>query len=638
MCGIFGVLNVTGGPPVDKEEGIRCTDSLHHRGPDDSGCYATPEVFLGHRRLSIIDLETGHQPIFNEDGSRCIVFNGEVFNYMEIRRELADLGHHFTTRSDSEVVLHAWEAWGADCLDRFRGMFSFAIWDEKRKQLFIARDRLGIKPLFIARRGHRLCFASEMKALLPMAGFSPRIDTDALAAYFTLSYIPAPLTIFSDIRKLPAGHYLLVKDGTVGIRQYWDVHFRPDYGRSEQQTIDGFLQRFEESVRLRLISDVPVGGFLSGGVDSGAVVATMSRLGGEPVRTFCMGFGGDIGGYLDERDLARRIAERHGAVHKEFEVIPEVGGILGGIVGAFDEPFADHSTIPTWYLCQMARRDVKVALSGLGGDEAFGGYERYLGFKISAAYNRLPWAVREKVVRRLVDLLPERADGHYTVNHLKRFVRSASEEGGERYFGFLSRFNGGRYAGLFADAGRFGASLDSCRTLVLDRFNAANADDPLDKVFYCDIKTYLPEDVLACTDRISMRHSLEVRVPFVDHQLLEFCATIPHRMKVRLRQKKYLLRRAVRHLLPEEVFHRRKQGFVGPLARWLQSDLQAYVREMLSEKHLSRHGLFNPRVVQSILDDHAGRIENNDKLIWSLVVFQSWYATYIEGQTPGGGN
>jgi asparagine synthase (glutamine-hydrolysing) len=636
MCGIFGILNLDGGRPVDEREGIACTDSLRHRGPDDSGFFSTPEIFLGHRRLSIIDLHTGRQPIFNDDGSRCIVYNGEIFNYREIRQELLALGYRFATSSDTEVVLHAHAAWGTACVDRFRGMFAFAIWDQKTKTLFLARDRLGVKPLFIARCDGRLYFASEMKAILRADGFPRRIDMDALGAYFSLSYIPAPLTVFQDIRKLPAGHLLLARDRKITVRPYWDIHFLPNRRRSEEQTIEQFLHLFEESVRLRLVSDVPLGGFLSGGVDSGAVVATMSRLGTEPVRTFCMGFGGNVGGYLDERGLARQIASRYRTQHKEFEVVPAVSGILDEIVGAFDEPFADHSTIPTWYLCRNARKDVKVALSGLGGDEAFGGYERYLGFRLSNIYNRLPLSVREDFLRPMVEALPERADGHYTINHLKRFVRCASQGEGERYYGFLSRLNGGRYANLFTDT-RFGSSLDASRDLILNHFNAENAEDPMDKVFYTDIKTYLPEDVLACTDRISMRHSLEVRVPFIDHRLLEFCATIPHQMKVRLRQKKYLLRQAVRPLLPAGIFGHRKQGFVGPLGRWLQTDLQAYVRTMLEKKNLERHGLFDPKVVGDILDDHAGRVENNDKLIWSMVVFQSWFNTYVDGQMPGGG-
>ncbi len=633
MCGIFGVLDVTGELDRGKFGLPNQTEALKHRGPDDWGCYLDSRVFLGHRRLSIIDLSTGKQPICNEDETVWVVFNGEIYNFQELRDELAAAGHVFRTNTDTEVIIHGYEQWGNRCVERFRGMFAFAVWDLKRRTLFVVRDRMGIKPLFYAVVDGVFYFASEMKAILQYAHFPRSMDRDGLASYFLLSYIPAPLTIYKDIKKLQPGHFLEVKDGTVKESPYWDLYFQPDYAHDEKYFIEGFLEIFAEAVKLRLISDVPLGAFLSGGVDSGTVVAMMSRFSTEPVRTFTIGFGGQVGGYLDERSYARQVAERYHTRHREKEVSPNFQGIIEDITRSFDEPFADDSTVPSFYLCQETRREVTVALSGLGGDELFGGYERYLGFKLSTLYNRLPWFVREKLVRELVEKIPERADGHYTVNHLKRFVRSASLPEGSRYFGFLSMLSKSGGDGLFADPAAFAGGMERCKDRVLGYFQAPNASEPMDRVFYCDIKTYVPEDILACTDRISMRHALEVRVPFLDHKLMEFCATIPHRMKISLRDKKVLLKKAVRNLLPAGVLEHRKQGFVGPMSIWLQTDLKPFVLDRLKESNLNKHGLFNARSVRRILDDHFNRRELNDKLIWSLVMFQTWYDLYIDSRS-----
>lgn len=633
MCGIFGVV----GEGIDQAFLERATTTLAHRGPDDAGYYQDRYIGLGQRRLSIIDLSGGKQPIFNEDRTRMVICNGEVFNHVALRDQLIGRGHCFATGSDSETILHAYEEWGEACVERLRGMFAFAIWDSKERTLFVGRDRLGIKPLFYSHRGGRFCFASEMKAILADPAFPRVIDEQALAAYFSLSYIPGELTIYQDIRKLLPGHTLTVKDGEVRIRKYWDLHPAPDRGKSEQYFIDGCMALLTEAVDIRLMSEVPLGAFLSGGIDSSTVVALMSMVSEQPVNTFCMGFGGDVGGYLDERVYARQVVERYRTNHREYEVQPEAEGLVETIVRAFDEPFADDSAIPSYFVCKLARENVTVALSGLGGDEVFTGYERHLGFALSSRYGRLPSALRESLIRPLVERLPERADGHYTINHMKRFVRGASLPPAERYFGFLSKLNPSVRGSFFNDGKRFDGHLQACQDLMLAHFRSSNvegAPDSLDRALYCDLKTYLPEDILAVTDRMSMHHALEVRVPFLDHVFLEFCATIPPEMKLKGLRKKHLLKTAVKKYLPPEVISHRKQGFVGPMTRWLKNELKPLVLETLAEKNLRKHDLLNPGTVRRVLDEHFSGREIHDTLIWSMVIFQTWYNLYMEKGGP----
>ena len=632
MCGIFGILSLTGALDHEKFKVPNDTRILGHRGPDDSGYFLDNRVYLAHRRLSIIDLSSGGQPVYNEDRTKCVIFNGEIFNFQEIREELEGRGHIFATHSDTETIIHAYEEFGTTCVERFRGMFAFAIWDSRTKVLFLARDRLGIKPLFYAFHGNVFYFASEMKAILQYREIPRDIDFDGLASYFTLSYIPNPLTIFKQIKKLAPGHTMTVNESGARIQQYWDLYFAPDYSKGRGYFSEGLMNLLEESVKLRMISDVPLGAFLSGGIDSGAIVAAMAKASTQPVRTFCIGFGGNVGGYLDEREYAQEVAHRYDTIHNEYEVTPNFHGLIDDIVRSFDEPFGDSSTVPTYYVCQAAREEVTVALSGLGGDEVFGGYERYLGFEYSLIYHRLPSFLREKVIRALVDKLPERADGHYTVNHLKRFVRSGSLPQDSRYFGFLTMLGKSRKETLFAEPDKLRENLQQCEESVLRHFNAANAEEPLDKVFYCDIKTYLPEDILACTDRMSMRHSLEVRVPFLDHKFMEFCATIPHGMKIRFGDKKHIFKQALGPTLPKSVLNHRKQGFIGPMTRWLQTDLKNQVLDILSERNLAKHGLFSGGAVKNIVEEHFNRVEINDKLIWSLLMFQTWYNSYIDNE------
>jgi len=629
MCGIFGIAS----SKLKPLSLSKTTDTLSHRGPDDYGFYNDDSVALGHRRLSIIDVDGGHQPIFNEDRTKCIIFNGEIYNFLQLRDQLLKNGHCFSTKSDTETVLHAYEEWGEDCVNHFRGMFAFAVWNAREKTLFLARDRLGIKPLFHAEYKGIFYFASEMKAILEDQAFPRDLDENALACYFSLSYIPAPLTIYTRIKKLLPGHTLTWKDGVTRTRKYWDLHFMPDRDKDETYFIESFMELLQESVKMRLMSEVPLGAFLSGGIDSSAIVALMSRVSSETVNTFCMGFGGDTGGYLDEREYARMVAERYSTNHREFEVVPTPKGLVKKIVRAFDEPFADDSTIPSYFVSKIARENVTVALSGLGGDEAFAGYERYLGFGLQNMYNRIPLFFRKSIIQKSIESLRERSDGHYTVNHMKRFVRSGSLPPDQCYAGYLSILNPDLQGSFFSNPERFNTYHDACRDLILGYFNSPNVSgskDSLNRAFYCDIKTYLPDDILAVTDRMSMHHSLEVRVPFLDHKLLEFSATIPPEMKMKWLQKKYLLKKAVRSLLPKEVIQHRKQGFVGPMAQWLKKDLKVHTLETLSEKNLKKHGLLNYKTTQRIMNEHFSGKEIHDTLIWSMLIFQTWYDVYIE--------
>jgi asparagine synthase (glutamine-hydrolysing) len=631
MCGIAGIYSLKDAPLAVNGLLERMTTSLTHRGPDEFGYHRDSKAALGHRRLSIIDLSSGQQPLYNEDRTVSVVFNGEIYNFEEIRRQLIEHGHHFRTRSDTETIVHAYEEWGASCVERFRGMFAFAIRDERRDILFLARDRFGKKPLFYAVYDGTFVFASEMKAILADPRFTRDLDEEALASYFMLSYIPAPLTIFKGISKLLPGHTLTIERGRVQQRRYWDLEFTSDRTRREADLMDELTSRLDEAVRIRLVSDVPLGAFLSGGIDSSAVVAFMAMARHEPVNTFTIGFSGDAGGPDDERQYARMMSDRYRTRHHEFEVQPDLTGVIESIVRSFDEPFADDGVLPSYYVCKTARQHVTVALSGLGGDEAFLGYERYLGFRLSQWFNRVPAPVRAGIIQPLVGWLPEPRSGGTHINHLKRFVRAAVDDEAHRYLGFVTKIAPEYRQRLFGDnGGHMSDAWQRAQERLLAHYREAPADDPLDRLLYCDIQTYLPDDILALTDRLSMCHSLEVRVPFLDHELFEFAATIPADVKMKWLQKKHLLKQSLSGLLPKPVLTHRKQGFVGPTSRWLKTDLRSQILDVLSPQRLARHGIFDRATVSRILSDHFDGRETNDILILSLVVFQTWFDLYVD--------
>jgi asparagine synthase (glutamine-hydrolysing) len=626
VCGIVGVLNLGAGETVTRAAVEQMCDAIRHRGPDDAGVFVADGVGLGMRRLSIIDVDAGRQPIANENETAWIVFNGEIYNHQQLRQTLEAAGHRFRTRSDTETILHLYEEHGTDCLRHLRGMFAFAIWDETKKLLFLARDRLGIKPLFWGTWQGRLHFASEIKALQARPGAPQEIDWNGFDAFFTYGYIPAPLTVYRHIAKLPPAHFAVVQDGRVSTRCYWDVEFSPKHGGGRQQIMAEFMDRFGSAVGMHLMSDVPLGAFLSGGLDSGLIVAMMGQASVDPPRTFSIGFGGDRGDFMDERPFAREIAARYNCEHHEIEVLPAIAEALDASAVAFDEPFADDSIIPTYHICKAARGNVTVVLTGLGGDEDFAGYERYLGFWFSRYYALVPKLLRDKVIAPLVGQLREEAGGHYRVNHLKRFVSGGSLDVARRYQSYLRILDPDQRRRLYSPDVARQVDFDYVESLGWEHFERLNDGDIMDRAIYQDLKMYLPDDILALSDRLGMHHSLELRVPFVDHEVVEFCARIPSSLKIRARQKKYLLREVARPFLPPSVLNHRKQGFSAPMAKWLRGDLRPLVEQRLTSASLARTGLFQAETVKTMVADHYQLKQLNDKALFSLLVFDKWLA------------
>ncbi len=625
MCGICGFYGEYAAISNDTLE--RMSQSLVRRGPDEDGVFREPGVGLAMRRLSIIDLTGGRQPIQNEDGTIWIVFNGEIYNYRGLHAALMQRGHQFRTHTDTEVIVHLYEEYGDDLVHHLRGMFAFALWDARRSRGLLVRDRLGIKPLFYAQAGETLLFGSEIKAVLAANLVERDLDYQALDAFFTLTYIPPPLTIYRHVRKLEPGHLLTYESGRVEKRRYWDVDFAAtDQQADDQEWLERFDQAIEDAVSSHLVSDVPLGAFLSGGIDSSLVVALMSQHLGEPVQTFTMGFGGARNPLLDERPLAKSVAAQYGCQFHEYAVQPDFRAIVGEIVAAFDEPFADDSVIPSYYVSQFTRQQAKVALSGLGGDELFAGYERYSGVWLSQYYSRLiPAWLHQGLVQPLMQHWPEPAHGGDRVNHAKRFAAAVLQSPAERYLGFVSTLTGSERRQLFAEPVARRIDFNATDRIITDLYEQCEAPDDLGKALYVDIKTYLPEDILALSDRLSMWHSLEVRVPLVDHLLVELSARLPSRYKLDWRRKKILLKQIAARRLPAEVLGHRKQGFESPMATWLRTDLAGYARDILGQGRLGKIGLFDGGYVLSKLEEHLAGHHKNNKLLFSLIMFQEWY-------------
>ena len=632
MCGIYGAVKIRQNSNIKfTTNGI---NTLKHRGPDNIGTYSDDNVFLGHTRLSIIDIESGNQPIFNENSNMCIIFNGEIYNYLELKKELEEKGHQFRTDSDTETILHAYEQWGDKCVNYLRGMFAFAIWNKNDKILFLARDRLGIKPLFYCVNNGIFQFGSEMKAILCNKTIKREIDEFAVACFFNLSYIPAPYTIYEKIKKLLPGHTLTISKNGIKIEKYWDLYFYANRSYSKKYYEEKLSHLIKEAVEMRLVSEVPLGAFLSGGVDSSTIVAFMTNRNIlDKINTFSIGFKGNIGGYLDETKYARIVSKKFETNHREFSVSPMLNGLIDKIVESFDEPFADDSAIPSYFLCKLAKENVTVALSGLGGDEAFAGYERYLGMKIRKMYSIIPNYFRSKVLPSIVSMMPERSDGHYTVNHFKRFIRAGSYPDDVAYINYISLMNYEISDSFFNNKKKYYDRLNNCKELLMSYYNSENVKDnrnPLNKALYCDIKTYLPEDILSLTDRMSMQHSLEVRVPFIDHKLIEFSASIPPEMKITLFQKKKILKNIAKKYIPKEIISHRKQGFAAPMAQWIKFDLKEFILDSLNQENLNKHGIINTTTVNKILKEHFDGKEMHDTLIWSLIIFQKWFDMYLD--------
>jgi asparagine synthase (glutamine-hydrolysing) len=689
MCGIVGLFNIDSSPDALLIK--KMCRVMTHRGPDGEGYYLDGPLALGHRRLSIIDLEGGTQPMSNEACPECgrrngtvwIVFNGEIYNFLELQRVLEGKGHRFKTRSDTEVIIHAYQEYGKECLKYFRGMFAFCIWDRKKKELFLARDRLGKKPLYYYIDDKKFIFASEIKAILQDEYVKREIDVKALSDYFTYHYIPFPETIFKGIYKLPPGHFMNVRivenvqddrndqnvrtsetieqvehiqrfehveqakrsndsnlfnernDRTIrtgfaskrlelSIEQYWDIQYEPDYSLSEQDWGEALREKLKEAVRIRLISDVPLGAFLSGGIDSSTVVAFMSMVQKAPVRTFSIGFKEED---FSEVKYAREIARKFGTEHQEMMVEPDAMDILPKLAWEFDEPFADSSAIPTYYVSQMARQHVTVILSGDGGDETFAGYRRYQWAKDMQKYDWIPLPLRAILFGIPAALLPNGVKGKGMLRHL-------SNGPFERYAG-LNTFGEPHYLrnllskDVLSDSQKSHNGKMPDYSFLKEYYDSCNQDDYLTKLQYVDTKTYLAEDILTKVDRASMLCSLETRAPLLDHEVVELAARIPSTLKLKNNETKYILKKSMEGILPDKILYRKKMGFGVPLVHWFKKDLTEYARDILLSKETRERGLFNPPYIRSLLTDHQKKGRDLSARIWALLFFEHWCRNWL---------
>src|SRR4051794_10417772 len=624
MCGITGIVDLKSRREVSRTLLSRMNETQVHRGPDAGGLHLEPGVGLGHRRLSIIDLATGQQPLFNEDGSVVVVFNGEIYNYQALIPELTALGHVFRTKSDTEVIVHAWEAWGEACVERFRGMFAFALWDRNRETLFLARDRLGVKPLYYAVLDDgQLAFGSELKSLAVHPGLARDLDPLAIEDYFALGYIPEPRTIYRMARKLAPGHTLAVRRGAPvpAPREYWDVRFTLDNPIGEADAQAELVQRLRESVRLRMISEVPLGAFLSGGVDSSAVVAAMAGVSAQPVNTCSISFSDPA---YDESAYARQVAERYRTRHFVDNVDSDDFDLVEELARTYDEPYADSSAIPTYRVCQLARRHVTVALSGDGGDESFGGYRRYRFHAMEERLrSMLPLGVRRPAFGLLGRVYPK-ADWAPQMFRAKTTFQALARTSVEAYFHSVSLLRDDMRARLYSN--RFKSELAgySAREVFNRHATRAGTDDPYGLVQYLDLKTYLVGDINTKVDRASMAHSLEVREPLMDHPLVEWLATLPSSLKIKGQESKYLLKKSMESHLPEDVLYRPKMGFAVPLARWFRGPLTNRVREALLGPRLAGTEMFNETCLRRIVADHESGSRDYSAPIWTLLMFEAF--------------
>ena len=626
MCGIAGVVGKKG-DVIDAGDVHRMCQTIVHRGPDDEGIYARGPAGLGMRRLSIIDLAGGKQPIHNEDRTVWVVFNGEIYNFPELRRELEGRGHQFYTHSDTEVIVHLYEETGADCVKKLRGMFAIALYDTKQDALLLARDRLGKKPLHYAWHQGRLLFGSEIKTILALHPELAEVDSEGLLQYFYFGYIPDPHSAFQRIRKLPAGHVMEFRNGEMKIRQYWDL---PEYGThpplSENDCLEELEHRLEESVRIRLISDVPLGALLSGGVDSSIIVALMARTSAKPVKTFSIGFRAE---QFDESEYARLVAERFGTDHHEFVLEPDLEETLTYLSGMMEEPFGDSSMLPTYYVCRMARRQVTVALSGDGGDELFAGYDRYLVAMERPKFDPLQRWLGPIYRDRIHGLIPAGIYG-------KNLAWNASLNDRDRYLdgiSFLPALH--RERNLFAReflerAERLPDPLVEWQRL----YDGAPAKDGLSRLLYLDTKTYLNSDILTKVDRMSMATSLEVRVPLLDHELVEWVTSLPVEWKFRAGIRKHVLKKLAERLgIPPELLHRKKQGFQLPLVEWMRKEVKTKLLGVLLEPRTLQRGYFKPEAVRSLIDEHVRGRRNRSGMLWRMLVLELWHRNFMEARS-----
>jgi asparagine synthase (glutamine-hydrolysing) len=631
MCGIYGIVAL--------REGADCSPSLLdamakvtvHRGPDDEGRYTEKGLAIGMRRLSIIDLETGHQPMANGDGSIWTVCNGEIYNFREIRRELRSAGAVFRSSSDTEVLVHLYQRYGTGLVDRLLGMFGFAIWDAPRRRLVLGRDRLGIKPLYYLEHEGRLLFASEIKALLAVPGVGRAIDPGALQDYLSLGYSGSRQSLFKDIRKLPPASFLLCENGSYRIETYWQVPAEADLSLDEAQWAERLRSAIEEAVVAELVSDVPLGAFLSGGIDSSAVVAFMARHSDQPIKTYSIGFRGDAASDVyNELPYARQVAQRFATKHREIIVRPEVARLLPKLAWHLDEPVADSAAITTYLVSEFARQDVTVILSGVGGDELFGGYNRYLGDYYSGHYQRLPGWVRQTVIAPLVQAMPSDRHGRLAgmARYARTFVASNDLPFEERYRSYVEVFGAESLERLLKRV-----QTDRIDSLQ-EAFAVATAGDGLNRLMRIDLATQLPNDLLMLTDKMTMASSLECRVPLLNHELVELAARVPAALRIEGRNLKSLMKRALDGVLPRGILDRRKRGFGAPLGAWLKHDLQPMMARLLSKQAVEGRGLLSWPLVEETMALHLANREDHTDHLLALLNLEIWARVHLDGRTP----
>ncbi len=626
MCGIAGFISNERNAPVGEREILleRMCKIITHRGPDEQGMIVKDAAALGMRRLSIIDLKTGQQPIFDCTGNLAIVFNGEIYNFLELKKDLEKRGHRFKTNSDTETIIHAFEEFGTDCLKRLRGMFAFAVYDFQNETLFIARDRVGKKPLFYSKTKYgNFVFGSELKSLIEHGEILREIDFSALDAYLTFGYVPEDFCIFKDVKKLAPGAFLIFENGEIKTENYWDFSYQENSEiKSEVEYTEILREKLKEAVKVRLISEVPLGAFLSGGVDSSAVVGMMAQILETPVKTFSIGFNEDS---FNELKFARLAAKHFNTEHHEFIVTPDLVQIIDELVWHFDEPFADSSALPTFMVSKMAREFVTVILSGDGGDELFAGYTRYATDKRRGGLEKLPRFVRTKILQKLGEKLPHGAKG-------KNYIYNASLGSVERYIDSISHFGnlkkGELYAAGFLEKlnGDIGTGAEIYKQIA----GSTLSNNSLDRLLYLDSKTYLPSDILTKVDRMTMANSLEARVPLLDHELIEFVQTIPAELKLKDFETKYIFKKSLENLVPKEILYREKQGFGVPINEWINLQLKERIHSDLLEKKTLERGYFEEKYIKVLLDEHAKKRRDHSHALWILWMLELWHRRFAD--------
>lgn len=631
MCGIAGIIHFNN-QPIDGLIIDNMMDVISHRGPDDAGKYVAGPIGLGHRRLAIIDLtDSGKQPMSNEDGSIWIIYNGEIYNFNDIRVELLKRNHIFRSFTDTEVVIHAYEEWGTECLKRFNGMFAFALWDNNKKKLWLVRDRLGIKPLFYCKTPSSLIFASEIKSILCCDSIERKIDYEALQYYLALNYTPAPYTLFQNIRQLLPGHYMSIDlNGNARDVEYWDLIFNENNHKNAKECVEEFYHLFEDSVRIRLVSDVPFGAFLSGGVDSSSIVYLMSQNMNNPVKTFSIGFGEPS---FDEIKYSRQIAKLIGADHHEKIVKADAATILPWLVWHSEEPTADSSMVALYYLAQETRKHVTMVLSGDGGDEILAGYETYQAYYLHRLYRLLPTWLREKVITRFIESLPS-SDSKVSFEYkLKRFVKSGGLSSEDAHATWRMIFDADNRNKILIPLNNNTRFDSDAINLFRQEFSKTNARNPLNRMLYVDSRFYLPNDMLVKVDRMTMAHGLEARQPLLDYRLVEFAASLPPKMKLKqFMKKKYILKASMKGRVPQNILWRKKAGFNVPNARWIKNDLKNFVMDHFSKNRINEMGILDFTVVNKLLEDHFKDKSDNSHQIWCLLTLILWHNKFIQNK------